>query len=260
MAISSNLKKLDLASVKTSCETCSLSELCLPRGLDKESLDILEQVVRHTKPLQRGQRLFSTGDSLGSLYALRSGSMKLCSILDDGDEQIAGFYLPGEILGLDGVGGAQHTCTAIALETSSVCAFPYERLLEICKKVPSLQDQMFRVMGREISQENQLLLTVNRRNAEQRVAAFILSLSGRFKRMGYSPHKFKLSMSRQEIGNYLGLTIETVSRVFSKFQKAGLIAADRRAVHILELDGLQCAGGSSGKNAMPSGAAAKTTN
>ena len=241
------MQLVDLHKFKISCSNCNLAELCLPRGLSNDEMDELDKVVRQTRPLHKGDHLFRSGDPLSSLYAVRSGSIKLYIHSNDGDEQIIGFYLPGEIIGLDGMEHNSHSCSAVALETSSLCTFPYTQLTDVCKKIPALQDQMFRLMGREISYENKLLLTISKKSAEERIATFLSSLSIRFRQLGFSPDEFKLSMSRQEIGNYLGLTIETVSRIFSRFQKKEYIAIDRKYIQILDrpsLDGL-CKGNSS---------------
>ncbi len=197
-------------------------------------MEELDKVVRQSKPMHKGDHLFRSGDSLSSLYTVRSGSIKLYTHSDDGEEQIIGFYLPGEIVGLDGMESSTHSCSAVALETSSLCTFPYTQLTDVCKKVPALQDQMFRLIGREISYENKLLLTISKKSAEERIATFLSSLSSRFKQLGFSADEFKLSMSRQDIGNYLGLTIETVSRIFSRFQKREYIAIDRKHIQILD--------------------------
>ncbi len=238
------MQVVDLHKFKVSCENCNLAELCLPRGLNKDELDELDKVVRQSRPLHKGDHLFRSGDPLSSLYTVRSGSVKLFTHSDDGDEQIIGFYLPGEIVGLDGIEDNEHSCTAVALETSSLCTFPYTQLTDVCKKVPALQDQMFRLMGREISYENKLLLTISKKSAEERIATFLSSLSVRFRQLGFSADEFKLSMSRQEIGNYLGLTIETVSRIFSRFQKKNYIIIDKKHIQILDRHSLEtmCAG------------------
>lgn len=236
------MELLDFSKIKVSCRNCSLAELCLPHGLNKQELERLDAAVRRSKPLHRGDFLFRSGEAVSSLFAVRSGSIKLYAMTPGGDEQIIGFYLPGEILGLDGIQTDAHTCSAVAMETSSACAIPYAQLKGICGQVPSLQDHMFRLFSRELSTENELLLSITRRSADERVAAFLLSLSGRFQRIGYSPSEFRLSMSRQEIGSYLGLTIETVSRVLSRLQGQGVIALQRRQVSILDPERLRALG------------------
>jgi len=232
------MQVVDINKLKASCENCNLAELCLPRGLNRQELVQLDKFIRQARPMHKGEYLFRCGEPLSSLYAVRSGSIKLFTTSDDGDEQIIGFYLPGEIVGLDGFESLEHRCCAVALETSSLCSFPYSQLTDLCKVLPTLQDQMFRLMGKEISQENKLLLTIGKKSAEERIATFLASLSVRFRQLGFSPDEFKLSMSRQEIGNYLGLTIETVSRIFSRFQKKELIAINNKHVRILNWNGL----------------------
>ena len=230
---------IDFSKIKVSCENCNLSELCLPRGLPKKDLEKLDEIAKRTRPLHKGDVLFRTGDSFQSLYAVRSGCIKITTSSDMGDEQVLGFYLPGEIVGLDGVENKQHSCTAVALETSSLCGFPYNNLTTVCKRVPALNEQMFSIMGRELSYENQLLLTITKKNAEERIASFLFTLSKRFSRLGYSATEFKLAMSRSEIGNYLGLTIETVSRTMNKLQKQNTIGIDGKYVRIKDLSTLE---------------------
>lgn len=230
---------IDFSRIKASCAECNLHELCLPRGLNKQDLEQLEHVVKRTRPLQAGDYLFRAGDHFEHIYALRSGSIKLVFIDEQGEEQILGFYFPGEILGLDAIDKMQHVCSAVALETSSYCAFPFASLKEICQSVPALQNQIFSLMSRELTQENELLLTIGKKNAEVRLATFLVTLSSRFQRLGYSAMEFRLSMSRQEIANYLGLTIETVSRIMSRFQAEGLIHISRKEVAIKNMDVLK---------------------
>lgn len=230
---------IDFSKIKTTCADCNLHELCLPRGLNMQDMERLEMVVKRTRPLQNGDQLFRAGDKFENIYALRSGSVKLSLVDEQGDDQIIGFYFPGEILGLDAIDKRRHVCTAEALETSSYCAFPFSSIEEICHSVPELQNQMFRLMSRELTHENELLLTIGKKNAEERLATFLITLSGRFHRLGYSACQFRLSMSRQEIANYLGLTIETVSRLMSKFQREDLIQVNRKEVSILNMEVLK---------------------
>jgi CRP/FNR family transcriptional regulator len=237
---------IDFPKIKVSCQNCSLAELCLPHGLNADELKRLDAAVRRSRPLHKGDRLFQPGDAATSLFAVRSGSIKLYATLDDGDQQVIGFYLPGELLGLDGIETGAHRCTAVALETSSACAVPFNDLKTICRQVPSLQEQMLRLFSRELSAEHELLLSITRRTAEERVATFLTSLAARFKRIGYSPNEFKLSMSREEIGSYLGLTIETVSRIFTRLREQGLIALNRRQVTIRDGARLHALGHGSG--------------
>ena len=230
---------IDFSKFKVTCASCNLHELCLPRGLEPKDLDQLEKVIRRTHPLQTGEYLFRSGQELQYIYALRSGSIKLNLMDEQGNDQILGFYFPGEILGLDAIDNKRHLCSAVALETSSYCAFPYSDLSKICQSVPELQNQMFRLMSRELTHEHELLLTIGTKNAEERLATFLITLSSRFHRLGYSAREIKLSMSRQEIANYLGLTIETVSRIMSRFQREELISVNRKQVSIRNPDVLK---------------------
>lgn len=232
----SRSKIIDFSKIKVTCSNCNLQELCLPRGLKMEDLEQLETVVKRSHPLQGGDFLFRAGDPLHNIYAIRSGSIKLFLVDKNGVEQILGFYFPGEILGLDAIDTKKHICTAIAMETSSYCSFPFAHLADICSRVSELQNQMFRLMSRELTYENELLLTIGKKNAEERLATFLITLSGRFQRLGYSSKEFKLAMSRQEIANYLGLTIETVSRILSRFQKEQIIDVARKQISIKNLE------------------------
>lgn len=229
---------IDFTKIKVSCESCNLHELCLPRGLDGKDLEKLDRIVTRTQPLHKGDVLFSAGDKFSNLYAVRTGCIKLTASSAQGEEQILGFYLPGEIIGLDGIEKEIHGCTAVALDTSSLCAIGFNNLAEVCRQLPALNDQMFRLMGRELTHDNQLLLTITKKNADGRIATFLLSLSTRFRRLGYSATEFRLPMSRSEIGNYLGLTFETVSRSLNRFQKQGLISINHKYITILDMTAL----------------------
>ena len=195
----------------------------------------LDHVVKGSRPIHKGKHIFRGDDPFQAFYAVRSGSVKVYALNASGEEQTLGFYFPGEILGFDAIELHKHACSAIALETTTVCLIPYDKINEICGQIPNLQTQMFRLMSREISKENRMLLTINKRSAEERIATFLVSLSSRFQKLGYSPKEFNLSMSRQDIGSYLGLTIETVSRLFTKFQRNGLMKIDKRSISLEDL-------------------------
>ena len=235
----SPFKEIDLHKIKTSCASCSLSELCLPRGMGLGALEKLESIVKRAAPLQKGDVLFRAGDEFKGVYAVRSGLIKVFVTADDGEEQIVGFFLPGEMLGLDAVDTQVHACSAVALETSSYCAVPFSELSEICKEIPELQNQLFRIMGRELSEENKMLLTLGKKNSEEKVATFLLTISERYHHLGYSASEFKLTMSRQEIGNYLGITFETVSRVIGRLQRNGIIKVNRKSIRIIDMVALK---------------------
>jgi len=228
----------NIEKFKVSCANCNLAELCLPRGLEEGDLEKLETIIKRAQPLQRGDYLFRTGDQFHAIYAIRSGAVKVYKTTSDGDEQILGFHLPGELLGLDAIEWKHHVCTAVALETSSFCAIPFSRLEEMCQLLPGLQNQMYRLMSRELSTENESLLLLGKKSAEEKVATFLINLSTRLHLLGYSDTDFRLPMSRQEIGNYLGLTIETVSRIFSRLQNGKYISIDHKQVQITDLDTL----------------------
>ncbi len=228
----------DLSEIKLSCSNCNLAELCLPRGLDLKELDTLEQIIKRSKPIHKGDYIFRNGDPFRSLYAVRSGTIKIYTTTDDGDNQVMGFYFPGEIIGFDAIENNKHQCSAVALETSTYCAFNFDNFEELCTTIPGLQHQMFRLMSKELTTENELLLTLCNKNAEEKIATFLISLSNRFEQRGYAANEFKLSMSRQDIGNYLGLTIETVSRIFSKLQRDQIIATNHKVVEIKDSETL----------------------
>ena len=219
----------------------------MPRGMGLEALEKLESIVKRSSALQKGEVLYREGDEFRGIYAVRSGLVKVFATADDGEEQIVGFFLPGEMLGLDAIETQVHACSAVALETSSYCSVPFSELSEVCKEIPELQNQLFRIMSRELSSENQMLLTLGKKNSEEKVATFLLTISTRFHLLGYSANEFKLTMSRQEIGNYLGITFETVSRVFGRLQRNGIINVNRKVIKIIDMTALKnlvsgCAG------------------
>lgn len=242
---------IDFSRLKAACSRCNLQELCLPRGLSAPDLARLDHVVKGACPVQKGGYIFSVGDRFEAFYAVRSGSVKVSVINAAGEEQITGFYFPGEILGFDAIDRRRHNCSARALEISTFCALPYEKIHEICVQIPDLQNQIFRLMSRELSIENKLLLTLNKRTAEERIAIFLVNLSSRFRRLGYSGREYNLPMSRQEIGDYLGLTIETVSRLFKRFQRDGLIQLDKKAIRLEDLPALHALCDGAGHGAAP---------
>lgn len=223
---------VDFDKVKATCAECNLSELCLPRGLHRDDLIAFEKMAQRSRPLHRGEYVFEAGDVFSAIYAVRSGIVKLYVDDDHGEERILGFYLPGELLGLDAIHSGHHNCSALAIETSSVCVFSYDKFEEACAHIHGLCQQMYRLMSREISTENELLLMLKKKTAEQRIAGFLVNLAARYQHLGYSGTEFKLPMSREEIGNYLGLTTETVSRLFSKMQRDNIIDSKRHYIKI----------------------------
>lgn len=221
------------------CGECRLGDLCLPISLLRNDISQLDQIVERGRPLHKGDMIYYAGDTFKSVYAVRSGSFKTICIAPDGKEQITGFYLPGEILGMDGIATDEYTNTAQALETSSICEIPFHRLEELSAKIPNLQRRVFRVMGKEIASDQELISLLSKNSADEKIAFLLLSISQRNKQRGLSATEFHLPMSRSDIGNYLGLTIETVSRVLGRFHKSSLITLDKKHVIIKDIEKLK---------------------
>lgn len=218
---------------QVSCGVCALHRLCLPLGIDKEDIDRLANIVsRRRPPLRRGEYLFHAGDPFRAVYVIRAGSVKMVNGSREGDERITGFYLPGELIGLDAISAGSHPCAARALETTAVCEIGYAELEALSRTIPGLQRQLLRLMSCEIRHERDMMVLLGSMPADERLAALLLNLSDRFEQRGFSPHEFRLSMSRHDIASYLGLAVETVSRLFSRLQAEGLIRVQRRQVRI----------------------------
>jgi CRP/FNR family transcriptional regulator len=224
---------------KTSCSNCRLNTICLPISLHIDDIDRLNNIVQRGKPLQRGEYLYRANDTFDSVYAIRSGAVKALTISDNGDEQVTGFYLPGEVVGLDGIADNRYTNSVIALETASVCEIPFNRMEELSLQIPNLQRHFFQLMSREITQDQQVITLLSKSTAEERIAALLLSISSRNSRRQLSANAFRLPMSRTDIGNYLGLTIETVSRIFTRLQKQAVIQVDKKEILIASMDQLR---------------------
>jgi len=212
------------------CSNCGIYQLCLPLGLDQADLSLLESIVKRKAVYKRGQVLFRPGQPLDYLYAIRSGSVKTYISTDDGRVQITGFHVAGELLGLSALASRHYTSEAKALETISVCKVEISRLDEIVQQMPSIQYQMLKIMSGQIRQDEALMLLLGKRSAEERIAEYLIGLSRRFASRNYSGTQFRLSMSRLDIGNYLGIAEETVCRILSRFQDDGLITTDRRQI------------------------------
>lgn len=225
---------IDLASAKRSCRGCRQIHLCLAKGLDDEELGRFDHNVCHGRILERGTSLFHQGDVLSSFYLVRSGAIKVGACSADGDEQILGFYWPGDLLGLDALGSGYHSCSAVVLETSSICALKFSQFNEMSRHLDGLRRQMDEVYGREMSRNRFLLQTLVCKDADQRLARFLLDLSQRCARRGLSADHLYLSMSRHDIASYLGLAVETISRLFAKLQEEQLITVDRRDITLLD--------------------------
>lgn len=224
---------------RVDCSHCRIRSLCLPIALDGDDVDKLDEIIQRGTPLQKGQYLYREGEPFQSIYVVRSGTLKAFRTTDDGREQVTGFYFPGEILGMDGISKNAHASTARALETVAVCEIPFASLEKLSAVIPSLQRHFFQLMSNEIIEDQMLITLLSKNSAEQRVAALILSISSRQARLKLSATKFRLPMSRIDIGNYLGLTVETVSRVFSRMQKMAALEVDNKEIRILDVDGVR---------------------
>ncbi|MDO9623822.1 MAG: fumarate/nitrate reduction transcriptional regulator Fnr [Pseudomonas sp.] len=219
--------------IQMNCHDCVLSRLCLPGCLQQNEVEQLEKIVKRNRPLHKNEHLFRAGDAMQQVYALRSGALKTYLLDQDGNEQITGFILPGELVGLDAFGNHCFPSYAVALETSLVCTIPLADLEELAGYIPSLRKQLLTTLSRELHEEQQHY-SHNRESAEQRLAIFLLNLSQRYSRRNLSATSFILSMSRGEIGNYLGLTTETISRLFSRFRQLGLLEIKGRELHLMQ--------------------------
>jgi CRP/FNR family transcriptional regulator len=220
--------------VPVHCKDCSLAGLCLPLSMELHDLDALDDIVKRGRPLKKGDFLFRQGEVFDSVFAVRAGSLRTFSVSDAGDEQITGFHLPSELVGLSGMDSDRYPVSAQALETTSVCEIPFDKLDELSVQLPQLRRQLMRVMSREIRDDQQMMLLLSKKTADERIATLLVNLSARFSARGFSANHFRLAMSRNEIGSFLGLAVETVSRVFTRFQQNGLINAEGKEVQILD--------------------------
>lgn len=230
---------MNLQTIKASCSNCNLRELCLPIGLSEEQMQRIDTIVAVRRKVKRGSMLFHNGEVFSSLYAIRTGFFKTCVTTEDGRDQVTGFQMAGEIIGLDGIVNDQHTCDAVALEDAEVCVMPFDRLEELSREVTVLQNHVHKVMSREIVREHGVMLLLGSMRAEERLAAFVLNLVQRLHARGFSQSELVLRMTREEIGSYLGLKLETVSRTFSKFVDEGIVEVKQRHIRILKTDALK---------------------
>ncbi|MCU0773461.1 MAG: fumarate/nitrate reduction transcriptional regulator Fnr [Ideonella sp.] len=230
---------IKLEAFKVACSSCNLRELCLPVGLSQPDIEQLDSMVSVRRTVARGEMLFRTGDAFQSLYAVRTGFFKTCVSSEDGRDQVTGFQMAGELLGLDGISNDRHSCDAVALEDSQVCVIPYTQLEELSRDFGDLQRQFHKIMSREIVRDHGVMLLLGSMRAEERLAAFLLNLTQRLQARGFSGSALILRMTREEIGSYLGLKLETVSRTFSKFQEEGLLEVKQRQIKVLDPEGLR---------------------
>ena len=228
-----------MAGYRISCQNCSLAGLCMPKGLDAKELDELDSIIKRRAPMRRHEHLFGVGDRCHFLYAVRSGAVKSWMTSANGDERIIGFHLPGELVGVDALDDGHHSCTAAALESTSVCRVPIEALNALARTYPGVNAQVQRLLGEVLTQANELLVLLGKKSAVERMASFLLNLSGRLERRGFSHREFSLTMTRHDVGNYLGLALGTVCRLLAELQEAGVLSVRRRYIHIHDVDSLR---------------------
>jgi len=226
-------------TVRTACESCGVRRLCLPVSLGGEDLSLMDDLVKRREPLKKGDYLFRTGDKFKSLYAIQYGSMKSFGLTVDGKEQVTGFHLTGEVLGMDAIDEDEHHCNAVALEKTEICELPFSALETLQNDIPSLQRDMNKIMSREIRRDQHMLLMLGSTTVEQRMARFLLNLYDRLKKRGASDNILNLSMTRQDIGNYLGVAFETVSRQLAHMQDDGILEIKNRNIHLIDVETLE---------------------
>jgi CRP/FNR family transcriptional regulator len=217
-----------------SCSTCHVKERCIPSGLDSGDVFVFDQLTARRIRLRKGDVLFRAGEKFTSLYAIRTGSCKTVLPGEDGRDQVAGYHMPGDVIGADGIGADSHDCEAIALEDMEACVLPFHRVEEFARQNLPFQRRLHQLLSQEITRERRVTLILGRMSAEQRLATFLLDLAQRYQERGYSSVEFVLRMTREEIGSYLGLKLETVSRLFSRFHEEGLIQVHGRVVKLLD--------------------------
>ncbi|MDQ9172272.1 fumarate/nitrate reduction transcriptional regulator Fnr [Oxalobacteraceae bacterium R-40] len=235
----SGMPPLSVHDLRTGCSTCSMRELCLPVGLDNDDMVRLDQIIRRRRRVPKGHLLYRAGDPFVSLYAIRLGHFKTYQTHREGTQQITGFLMTGEMLGMDAISSEVHQCDAMALEDSEVCEIPFSQLEQLFSEIPTLLRQFHRMMSHEITREQGVMLLLGSMPADQRFAAFLVNLSSRYAVRGFSASSFHLRMGREEIGNYLSLTIESISRLLSKFKKMEILKVDNRTINITDLPRLR---------------------
>lgn len=236
---------IDLVQLRKGCSQCSLQQLCLPAGISADELSRLDDIVKRRRPVERGQHLFRAGDALHAIFVARDGAFKTTSVSEEGVEQVLGFHLPGELIGLDALGAGHHRCDAVALSRANVCEVPFEELATVAAQVPGLQQQLLRVIGMSMGRDQDHLDILGRKQASERIALFLHGLAERLRNIGQSGSHFKLAMSREDIARFLGLALETVSRGFSRLQDEKIILVTGRQIEIVDAAALnrQCHGG-----------------
>ncbi len=234
-----DLDSMHMETLRSACSQCNLRELCLPVGLAPQEMSRLDALISDRRKVRRGDHLYRADDAFEAIYAIKTGFFKTDLIAEDGRDQVTGFQMAGEILGMDGISNDRHSCNAVALEDSEVCRIPFDTLENLASEIRSLQSHFHRVMSREIVRDQGVMMLLGKMRAEERLAAFLLNLSQRFTARGFSAAEFHLRMTRDEIGSYLGMKLETVSRCFSRFQDDGLISVQQKHIRILDIPGLK---------------------
>jgi CRP/FNR family transcriptional regulator len=235
---SDKMCSMNAVTPNVACSNCNLQELCMPLGLNKDELDRIDDMVATRRKIKRGSILFRNGEKFTNLFAIRTGFFKTCVASEDGRDQVTGFQMAGEVIGLDGIVNDFHTCDAVALEDAEVCVMPFDRIEELSREINTLQRHVHKIMSREIVREHGVMLLLGSMRAEERLATFLLNLVQRLHARGFSQSELILRMTREEIGSYLGLKLETVSRTFSKFVEEGIVEVKQRHVRILKTDAL----------------------
>jgi CRP/FNR family transcriptional regulator, anaerobic regulatory protein len=223
---------------KIQCSNCGMRGICMPFGLTSADFSRLDAIVRSSRTVRRGETLYRAGTPFSNIYAVRTGSFKTVARHRDGREQVIGFHIAGEPLGLDGVCSEEHVCDAVALEDSAICVIPFHLLELLCREISLLQQHVHKMMSGEIVREAGLMMLLGNMCAEERVATFLLNMSQRLAARGYSPSEFILRMTREEIGSYLGLKLETISRMLSRFQKQAMIRVEGKQIRLLDIERL----------------------
>jgi len=232
-------RKLCPHNSNISCASCRLNELCLPIALNKSEIHQLDEIVERNRPYKKGDHLYRQHDLFKSVYAVRSGSFKSYVLKDNGEGRVTGFYLPGEIIGMDGIASGSYANSVQSLEHSSICEIPFSQLEKLSHRLPNLQHHFFAIMGNEIAKDQQIHTLLSSYTAEERTASFLLGLSSRYARVSLSPKRFLLPMTRSDIGEYLGLTVETVSRILTGLQRKELISVSNREIELLDMEALR---------------------
>ncbi len=237
-----DMRHTETSEIKTklqvTCRNCGLSELCIPRGLYQKDIERIGHIVGRKKTLRKGEYIYHKGDKFRGILAIKAGTAKLVTMDLAGNEFLTGYLLPGELLGFDALADGRHSYSAVALETLSYCEMPADQLDSLCLEVPNLLRELFRHVGQSLAAETERNV-LSRRTADERVAGFLLDLSDRLAKRGFSGTDFKIGLTRQDIGNYLGLALETVSRILTNLESLGLIKVQQKQIHIAEKDRLR---------------------